>query len=81
MILSYDNFILHSMTTISVPLSAELLTILHNLIVQGKAANNADAMRKALKFYAEQQAVEDVLKASREPTLHGNLDELMQKIA
>jgi len=68
------------MTTISVPLSAEQLHDLQRLIDSGVASNQADAMRRALKFYSEQQAVEEVLRASKEPTLYGDLDELAKKI-
>ncbi|MDO8649456.1 MAG: ribbon-helix-helix domain-containing protein [Candidatus Peregrinibacteria bacterium] len=68
------------MTTISVPLSADLLKALENLILQGKASNKADAVRKALKSYIEQQAVEDVLRAMNEPSLEGDLDELARKL-
>lgn len=67
------------MTTISVPLSADLLKDLDYLIREGKASNKADAVRRALKYYAEQQAVEDVLRAMKEPTLHGDLRTLAKK--
>ena len=68
------------MTTISVPLSAELLTSLENLIRQGCGRNKADVMRRALEKYVEDEAVEAVLRASREPSLSGNLDDLIAKI-
>jgi Arc/MetJ-type ribon-helix-helix transcriptional regulator len=67
------------MTTISVPLSADLLHHLEDLIKNGKASNKADAVRRALKFYIEQEAVEDVLQAMNEPTLHGDLRTLAKK--
>ena len=69
------------MTTISVPLSADLLNALENLIALGKASNKADAVRRALKYYVEQQAIEDVLKASKEPSLEGDLDELVSRFS
>ena len=68
------------MTTISVPLSAELLDAIDHLIAHGKASNKADAVRRAIKYYAEQQAVEDVLRASKEPRLKGNLHTLAQRV-
>jgi hypothetical protein len=43
------------------------------------AANKADAVRKALDMYLEQQAIEAVLKASKEPRLEGDLDELAKR--
>lgn len=68
------------MTTLSVPLPSDLLMALETLVKQGKAPNKATAMREALRLYIEQQAVEDVLKAEREPTLHGDLDDLLKRI-
>ena len=79
MILSYD-IIIHSMTTISVPLPAHLLIALEELVKSGHASNKADAMRKALQKYVEEQAVEDVLRASKEPRLRGNLHALAKKL-
>ena len=68
------------MTTISVPLPAELLLALEQLVAQGIASNKADAIRKALKAYLDNQAVETVLRASREPSLRGNIDTLARKL-
>ncbi len=68
------------MTTISVPLSAELLAAIEHLIAHGKASNKADAVRRALRYYAEQQAVEDVLRARSEPNLEGDLDDLVRQL-
>ncbi len=68
------------MTTISVPLSAQLLKHLEELVQIGKAPNKAAAMRMALEKYIEDQAVERVLRAQKEPTLYGDLDELVKKI-
>lgn len=67
------------MTTISVPLDETLLRNLDALVSDGVASNRADAMRKALKKYAEDQAVESVLRAQKEPSLRGDLDELAKK--
>lgn len=68
------------MTTISVPLPADLLRMLDELVAEGVAVNKADAMRKALKKFSEDQAVERVLRASKEPRLEGDLDELASKL-
>ncbi len=68
------------MTTISVPLSAELLKILDQLVRDGLAVNKADAMRKALKKFSEDQAVQRVLDAEKEPSLAGDLDDLVKRI-
>lgn len=68
------------MTTISVPLSDDLLQALEMLIKQGVVPNKAEALRQALRKYLEDQAVEAVLQARKEPSLEGDIDELAQKI-
>lgn len=80
MILSYDIFIFYSLTTLSVPLTAELLEALEKLVKAKKMPNKAAAMREALRLYLEDQAVQDVLRASKEPTLRGKLDDLARKL-
>ena len=54
------------MTTISVPLSAELQDRLDSLVAEGVGANRADVMRRALEWFAEEEAVNAVLQAERE---------------
>ena len=68
------------MTTISVPLSADLMNVLDWLVKRGIGSNRADAMRRALKAFSEEQAVQAVLKASKEPRLEGDIDELARKL-
>jgi len=68
------------MTTVSVPLSAELMEMIDNLISQGIASNKAELIRMAIKQYAEDQAVQAVLTARKEPSLEGDLNELAKKI-
>jgi len=68
------------MTTVSVPLPEEFIRQIEQLIADGIASNKADAIRKAVKKYLEDQAVERVLRASKEPRLSGDLDELAAKI-
>lgn len=68
------------MSTISVPLTSELEASLNNLIKSGFANNKAEVMRKALERLTEDEAVEAVLRALREPTLRGDLKDLMKKI-
>ena len=67
------------MTTISVPLTDDQYHRLMELLAQGVGANKADVLRKALDKFAEDQAVEAVLRASKEPSLDGDLDELIKK--
>lgn len=68
------------MTTISVPLTDEQYRRLMELLKQGVGANKADVLRKALDKLAEDQAVEAVLRARKEPSLKGDLDALAKKI-
>ncbi len=67
------------MSTLSVPLSADRLKQIESLVDQGIAANKADAVRKAIDKYLEDQAVEAVLKAMKEPSLEGDLNELAKR--
>lgn len=49
------------------------------LIKEGNASNKADLVRKAIDRYIEEQAIEDILKAAKEPRLEGDLDELAKR--
>lgn len=68
------------MTTISVPLDDAQYQQLMALLAQGIGANKADVIRKAFDKFAQDQAVEAVLRAEQEPSLEGDLEELMQKL-
>ena len=80
MIMSYDNLIQTVMSTLSVPLSPELMEGIDWLIGEGIAPNKAEVVRIALKKLIEDQAVEVVLKAKMEPDLEGDLDELAKQL-
>ncbi len=68
------------MTTISVPLTAELLQALESFLRNNHGRKKAEVLRTALEKYLEAQAVEAVLQANREPTLSGDLDDLLKKM-
>ena len=68
------------MSTLSVPLNKNLEEIVNSFVKSGYAPNKAEVMRKALIFLAEEEAVQDVLRAEREPVLRGDLRELAKKI-
>jgi Arc/MetJ-type ribon-helix-helix transcriptional regulator len=68
------------MTTVSVPLPDDLLQGIKQLVQLGNASNNADAIRKAIKKYLDDQAVEMVLAAQKEPSLSGDLDDLAAQL-
>ena len=67
------------MSMLSVPLTPKLEETINSLVESGVAANKADLARKAIEYFAEQQAIEDVLRAEKEPTLRGDLDELAKR--
>jgi Arc/MetJ-type ribon-helix-helix transcriptional regulator len=72
------------MALLSIPLSPELTNIINNLVKRGIAANKADAVRKAIISYSEEQAVLDVLTSEQESregkVLSGNLRELAKRM-
>lgn len=68
------------MTTLSVPLPEETVRAINQLVEQGLASNKAELLRRAIQAYIEQQLVEEVLRASKEPSLKGDLDELARKL-
>lgn len=68
------------MSTLSVPLSPELEKFIKKQVQEGKAANKADVVRRALRALEEEEAVQDVLRAETEPTLKGDLEKLSKKI-
>jgi Arc/MetJ-type ribon-helix-helix transcriptional regulator len=78
MILSY-LIIIHFMTTLSVPLTPELAKFVEEA-TKSSGLTKSDIMRQALTLYAEEQAVRKVLLAASEPTLKGDLGELMSQI-
>ena len=67
------------MTTLSVPLTPELAKFVDEA-TKSTGLTKADIMRQALTLYAEEQAVRKVLIAKHEPSLDGDLGELISKI-
>ena len=67
------------MTTLSIPVSGDLEKFIDRMIKEGKGASKADVVRRALREYEENEAVEAVLQAQRESTLRGDLRKLMKK--
>lgn len=71
------------MSTISVPIPHNLESFINEMITRGIAPNKAEVVRQALLRYAEDQAVEAVLRAEQEARdgkiLRGDLDELMKQ--
>jgi len=67
------------MTTLSVPLTPELAKFVEET-TKRTGQTKADIMRQALSLYAEEQAVRKVLLAASEPSLDGDLRDLMSKL-
>lgn len=67
------------MTTISVPLTPELAKFVDET-TKSSGLTKSDIMRQALTLYVEEQAVRKVLFAASEPSLKGDLRELMKEI-
>ena len=68
------------MTTLSIPISAEQEEFINQYVKEGKADNKAQVVRRALKKFAEDEAVEAVLRAEKEKPLKGDLRMLMKKL-
>ncbi len=73
------------MSTISVPIPNTLETFIDDMIRRGFAPNKAEVVRQALVRYAEDQAVEAVLRSEQEARegkiLRGNLKDLMKQLS
>jgi len=84
MITSYENIISQFMSTLSVPLTPELSKMIDKMVESGVGANKAEVARKAIEYFAEEKAIEAVLKAEKEVAegkiLRGDLDELAKKL-
>jgi len=67
------------MTTLSIPVSGELEKFIEDMVKSGKGANKADVVRRAIREYKNNEVLEAVLRAQKEPTLRGDLRTLMKK--
>jgi len=71
------------MTTISVPLPANLEEFVNKMVRDGNAANKADVVRKALKRMSDEEAVNRILEAEKEINLgkglRGDLRDLAKR--
>lgn len=67
------------MSTLSVPLAPEQEQFIKLMIKSGVAANKADVVRKALRLFQEEELLQRILRAEQEPTLKGDLRQLMKK--
>lgn len=67
------------MTTLSVPLTPELAKFVEEA-TKSSGLTKSDIMRQALTLYAEEQSVRKVLLAQSEPSLEGDLRDLMKQL-
>jgi len=70
---------LYIMTTISVPLNSDLLSTLTSMS-QSIGASKASIMRKALQRLDEELVINNILAREHEPSLSGDLRELIKQI-
>ena len=72
------------MSTLSVPVSPKLEAFIDDMIRQGVAPTKAEVVRQALVRYAEDLAVEAVLRSEQEASegkiLRGNIRDLIKKM-
>lgn len=68
------------MTTLSIPIPAELESFISQEIKHGRSPNKAAVVRRALHRLAEEEAVQSVLRSHAEPVLRGDLMKLAKKI-
>ncbi len=70
------------MSTISVPLSPSLELFIEAMVKRGSAPSKAEVVRQALARYAEDEAVEAVLRAQRDrkngKEIRGSIREILQ---
>ena len=68
------------MSTLSVPLTPQLEKFIKTQVKSGRGANKADVVRRALIAMEEEEAVQSVLRAQKEPVIRGDIRILMKKI-
>jgi len=67
------------MSTISIPLDSEMTKYIEDT-ARESGLSKADLVRQAIRLYAEEQAVQKVLRAAAEPTVAGDLDTLLKQM-
>ena len=71
------------MTTLSIPVSGDLEKFIERMIKEGRGANKADVVQRALREYEENELLKNILQSEREIAqgkgLGGNLRELAKK--
>lgn len=68
------------MSTLSVPLTPKLEEAIDELVKNGFAPTKSEVVRRAIARLSEEEAVNAVLQAMKEPMLKGDLRTLMKKL-
>lgn len=72
------------MATLSVPLPAQLEEFINAMVKRGRASTKAEVVRQALSWYAEEEAVQAVLRAEQEfrdgKEIRGDLRTVLKKM-
>ncbi|MFA5129951.1 MAG: hypothetical protein WC477_03450 [Patescibacteria group bacterium] len=72
------------MSTLSVPLSAELESFVASMVRSGMASNKADVVRRALLRMSEEDAIDAVLRSEQElrdgRVIRGDLRKALSKL-
>ncbi|MFA4845031.1 MAG: hypothetical protein WC654_00530 [Patescibacteria group bacterium] len=72
------------MSTLSVPLPHTLELFIDTMVKRGSASTKAEVVRQALSRYAEEEAVESVLRAQQEfkdgKEVRGNLRDILKQL-
>lgn len=72
------------MSTLSVPITPSLETFINEMVERGVAPNKSEVVRQALIRYAEERAVEDVLRSEQElrdgKILRGDLRQIARRL-
>ena len=73
------------MSTLSVPLPKALELFIENMVKRGAASTKAEVVRQALSRYAEEDAIEMVLRAQQErkdgKEVRGNLKDILKRMS
>ncbi|MEK7094538.1 MAG: hypothetical protein AAB886_00320 [Patescibacteria group bacterium] len=73
------------MSTISVPITGALESFIDGMVRRGAAPNKAEVVRQALTRFAEDQAIEAVLRAEQEvkdgKAMRGDLRKIVKRFS
>ena len=68
------------MSTISIPLDKKAMRDLEHLEANNPEMSRSAIVRKAIRRMSEEEAVQTVLDAMKEPNLYGDINDLLKKV-